>query len=193
MDNQKQKKNNLEDLSVKETLKTGEETEENLAEAEEAPKEQEPQEEAPLSREEELEASLAESNDKLMRILAEYDNFRKRSQKEKDSIYDRASAETVAKFIPVVDNMERAMAQECKDEEYAKGIKLIMDALMSTLDSLGVKEFGEVGEEFDAERHNAVMHIEDENLGENVVANVLQKGYTLGDRVIRFAVVTVAN
>lgn len=179
------KGNNLEDLSVEETLQENEEASKEEATQEEAPKEK--------SKEEELSESLAETNDKLMRILAEYDNFRKRSQKEKDSLYDRAVADTVSKFIPIVDNIERATAQECSDPEYAKGVNLIKDMLMTILGDLKVEEFGCEGDEFDASMHNAVMHIDDENLGENVIANVMQKGYKIGDKVIRFAVVTVAN
>ena len=141
----------------------------------------------------ELQKSLNETNDKLLRVLAEYDNFRKRSQKEKASIYPEAVADTVAKFVPIVDNFERALEQSCNDAEYEKGIKLIYDMLLSILNDLGVEEIGTVGEEFDANLHNAVMHIEDENLGENVIANIMQKGYKIGDKVVRFATVTVAN
>lgn len=141
----------------------------------------------------EIQKSLNETNDKLLRVLAEYDNFRKRSQKEKASIYPEAVADTVAKFIPIVDNFERALEQSCSDTEYEKGIKLIYDMLSNILNDLGVEEIGTVGEEFDANLHNAVMHVEDENLGENTIANIMQKGYKIGDKVVRFATVTVAN
>lgn len=189
------KDNGLEDISVKETLKTEENPSSEKAETSKPSAPEAPKEEAPKtkSKEEELSQELSDTKEKMMRVLAEYDNFRKRSQKEKDGIYDRAVAETVSKFIPIVDNMERAVQQECSDQEYAKGISLINDMLSKVLDGLKVEEFGKIGDEFNAEMHSAVMHIDDENLGENVIANVMQKGYKIGDKVIRFAVVTVAN
>ncbi|MEG1993860.1 MAG: nucleotide exchange factor GrpE [Oscillospiraceae bacterium] len=141
----------------------------------------------------ELQNSLSETSDKLLRVLAEYDNYRKRSQKEKDSIYPQAVSDTVARFIPIIDNFERALEQSCADAEYEKGIKLIYDMLSSILKDLGVEEIGTVGEEFDANLHNAVMHVDDENLGDNVIASIMQKGYKIGDKVVRFATVTVAN
>lgn len=142
---------------------------------------------------EQLQKSLREKNDKLLRVLAEYDNYRKRSQKEKDGIYPQAVADTVSKFIPIIDNFERALELDCPDTEYEKGIKLIYDMLKSILNDLGVEEVGTVGEEFDANIHNAVMHVDDENLGENVIASIMQKGYKIGDKVVRFATVSVAN
>lgn len=134
-----------------------------------------------------------EMNDRYLRTLAEYDNFRKRSQREKEAVYPTAVADTVGKFLPVVDAFERAVACECSDAEFKKGVDMIFDALTKTLEALDISEIGAVGETFDANLHNAVMHIEDEELEKNVLASVLQKGYRIGDRVLRYAMVTVAN
>lgn len=140
-----------------------------------------------------LQQQLDDLNDKLLRTLAEYDNYRKRSIKEKDSIYPQAKADTVEKFLPIIDNFERAMQTECCDEAFKKGMEMIFQSFLKTMSDLSVETIGEVGEEFNPDLHNAVMHIEDENLGENVVAQVLQKGYRIGDRVVRYAMVAVAN
>ena len=140
-----------------------------------------------------LKAGLAEAEDKYLRLLAEYDNFRKRSQKEKDELYTRIRAETVEKFLPVYDNLERALKVPTADEAYRKGVEMTMTGLGEVLEKLGVEVFGETGEAFDPNRHNAVMHCEEEGLGENVVAEVFQKGFRVGDKVVRFAMVRVAN
>lgn len=140
-----------------------------------------------------LKKELDELNDKLLRTLAEYDNYRKRSIKEKDAIYPQAKADTVEKFLPIIDNFERAMQTECSDEPFKKGIEMIFQSFMKTMTDLSVEQIGKEGEAFNPDLHNAVMHIEDENLGENVVAQVLQKGYRIGDRVVRYAMVAVAN
>lgn len=132
-------------------------------------------------------------NDRYLRMLAEYDNFRKRSQREKDAVYPAAVAATVEKFLPVIDSFDRALACECSDPEFFKGVELIHSALRKTLDDLGATAFGEVGDAFDANIHNAVMHTEDEAYDANTVCAVLQKGYRIGDRVLRYAMVTVAN
>ena len=124
---------------------------------------------------------------------AEYDNFRKRSQKEKDDLYTVIKAETVGKFLPVYDNLERALAQETADEAYKKGVEMTMNQLVKVMEGLGVTSFGEIGEAFDPARHNAVMHVEDEAAGDNTVVQVLQKGYKLGGKVLRYAMVKVAN
>ena len=162
--------------------------------AEEAPKEEAPVEEAP--RESELEKAqkeLAAEHDQYLRLAAEYDNFRKRSRKEKEALYADVKAETVAKFLPVFDNLERALANETADEAYKKGVELIMTELRKIMSGLGVEEFGETGDAFDPNAHNAVMHVENEELGENVIAQVFQKGFRIGEKVIRHAVVQVAN
>ena len=141
----------------------------------------------------EAEQKLAAEHDGYLRLAAEYDNFRKRSQREKDGIYADARAATVEKFLPVYDNLERALSQQTTDEAFKKGVEMTMNQLTGVFEALGVKVFGAAGETFDPTLHNAVMHCEDEALGENVIAEVFQKGFTLGDKVVRFAMVKVAN
>ena len=138
-------------------------------------------------------AAQAKEHDQYLRLAAEFDNFRKRSAKEKDNIYQDARAETVKKFLPVYDNLERAMKNETADEAYKKGVEMTMRELVKILEAMDVKPFGAAGEVFDPQRYNAVMHVEDETLAENVVAEVFQTGFLMGDRVIRFAMVKVAN
>lgn len=138
-------------------------------------------------------AELAALNDKYLRICAEYDNFRRRSQKEKESLYGDVKADTVAKFLPVYDNLERALAQGTEDEAYRKGVEMIMTQFTATLEKLGVTQIESLGQKFDPSLHNAVMHAEDEEKGENEIVQVFQQGFKLGDKVIRFAMVKVAN
>lgn len=157
------------------------------AKAEEAKKEEKP------SELDTVKEQLAKEHDGYLRLAAEYDNFRKRSQKEKDDLYTVIKAETVGKFLPVYDNLERALAQETADEAYKKGVEMTMNQLVKVMEGLGVTSFGEIGEAFDPARHNAVMHVEQEGLGENVIAEVFQKGFLVGEKVIRFAMVKVAN
>ena len=142
---------------------------------------------------EKLQKKIDETNDRLLRVTAEYDNFRKRSQKDKEAIYPDAVAYTVKTFLPVIDNVERAMQSECSDENYKKGVEMILTQFSESLKKLSVETIDPKGESFDPAFHNAVMHIEDESLPENTVAEVFQKGYRLGDRVIRVAMVKVAN
>ena len=178
---------------TEETASEVEEIKEALAEEETAEKEA-PKEEAPKESElEKAQKAQAAEHDQYLRILAEYDNFRKRSRKEKEALYLDVKAETVAKFLPVFDDLERALAGETADEAYKKGVELTMAGLRKVMTGLGVEEFGEVGEAFDPNAHNAVMHIENEDLGENVIAQVFQKGFRIGDKIIRHAVVQVAN
>ena len=146
-----------------------------------------------LTLEQELEAQLKREQDNYLRLAAEYDNFRKRSQKERDNLYTEIRAEIVGKFLPVYDNLERALAQETADEAYKKGVEMTMNQLVKVMEGLGVTSFGEIGEAFDPARHNAVMHVEEEGLGDNVIAEVFQKGFLVGEKVIRFAMVKVAN
>lgn len=136
---------------------------------------------------------IKEEKDKYLRLAAEYDNFRKRSQKEKDSLYGDIKADTLRKFLPVYDNLERALKQQTEDEAYRRGIEMIMTQFESTMTALGVTEIEALGEKFDPLKHNAVMHIEDESVGENEIVEVFQKGFAMGDKVIRFAMVKVAN
>lgn len=138
-------------------------------------------------------AAQAKEHDQYLRLAAEFDNFRKRSAKEKDNIYQDARAETVKKFLPVYDNLERAMKNETADEAYKKGVEMTMRELVKILEAMDIKPFGAAGEVFDPQRYNAVMHVEDETLAENVVAEVFQTGFLMGERVIRFAMVKVAN
>ena len=145
------------------------------------------------SAEEAHKAALREQEDKYLRLLAEYDNYRKRSQKEKETAWTTAKADTAKEFLPVYDNLERALKQETADEAYAKGVQMIMTQFKTTLEKLGIQEIPALGETFDPNLHNAVMHIDDENLGENVVAEVFQTGFQTGDRIIRHAMVKVAN
>ena len=140
-----------------------------------------------------LEKEKADLNDKFLRICAEYDNFRKRSQKEKDALYGEIKANTVTQFLPVYDNLERALKQNTEDEAYKKGVEMIMTQFCSTLEKLGVTEIECLGEKFDPAMHNAVMHVDDEEKGENEIVEVFQKGFKLGEKVIRFAMVKVAN
>ena len=141
----------------------------------------------------ELEAQLAAANDRYLRICAEYDNFRRRSLKEKDSLYGDIKADTVQKFLPVYDNLERALKQSTEDEAYRKGVELIMSQFEQTLEKLGVTPVESLGQTFDPALHNAVMHVDDETKGENEIVEVFQQGFKLGDKVIRFAMVKVAN
>ncbi|WP_242964877.1 nucleotide exchange factor GrpE [Scatolibacter rhodanostii] len=144
---------------------------------------------------EKLQADYEVLNDKLLRVCAEYDNFRKRSQTEKLQAYNNALADTVSAILPVYDNVDRALAQEqATAESLLKGLEMIANQFKSSFESLGVKPIGEKGESFDPELHNAVSHIENDELGENVIAEILQKGYILNeDKIIRHAMVQVAN
>ena len=128
-----------------------------------------------------------------LRVAAEFDNFRKRTIKEKEASYGNGKADAVAKMLPVYDNLERALNQETADAAFKKGVEMTMTELVKIFTGLGVEIFGNVGDEFDPNLHNAVMHIENEELGENTIAAVFQKGAKLGDKVIRFAMVQVAN
>ena len=169
-----------------------EEPKENAENAQEAKAEEAKKEEKP-SELDTVKEQLAKEHDGYLRLAAEYDNFRKRSQKEKDDLYTVIKAETVGKFLPVYDNLERALAQETADEAYKKGVEMTMNQLVKVMEGLGVTSFGEIGEAFDPARHNAVMHVEEEGLGDNVIAEVFQKGFLVGEKVIRFAMVKVAN
>lgn len=142
---------------------------------------------------EELTAKLAAEHDNYLRLAAEYDNFRKRSQKEREALYTDIKAETAGKFLPVFDNLQRALAQETADEAYKKGVEMTMTGLMEVMAGLGITSFGEVGDSFDPNYHNAIMHKDDDTLGENVICEVFQTGFKLGEKVIRHAMVVVAN
>ena len=140
-----------------------------------------------------LRDQLAQLNDQHLRLLAEYDNYRKRTAKEKESAWSDSKAATVKALLPVYDDLERALKQETSDEAYRKGVELTMAGLQKALAGLGVEEIPALGQSFDANLHNAVMHVEDDALGENIVKEVYQTGFKLGETVIRYAMVVVAN
>lgn len=139
------------------------------------------------------EKALAEANDKYMRLFAEFDNFRKRTAKEKSETYQDAVAKTVLELLPAVDSFERAMESPCTDEAYRSGMEKIYQQMTAILAKLGVEEIPALNEPFDPKVHNAIRQIEDENFGESTVCEVYQKGYRLGDRIVRCAMVSVAN
>ena len=128
-----------------------------------------------------------------LRVAAEFDNFRKRTIKEKEASYGNGKADAVAKMLPVYDNLERALQQETADAAFKKGVEMTMTELVKIFTNLGVEIFGNVGDQFDPNLHNAVMHTENPDLGENTISMVFQKGFKIGDKVVRFAMVQVAN
>ena len=132
-------------------------------------------------------------HDAHIRLAAEYDNFRKRTVKEKEASYGNGKSDAVAKMLPIYDNLERALNQPTEDAAYKKGVELTMNELVKIFSSLGVEIFGQVGDTFDPNLHNAVMHIDSEELNENTISQVFQKGFKIGDKVVRFAMVQVAN
>ena len=160
----------------------------------ETPEEEVQQEEtAEVPETEPWEEKYNAERDAHLRLAAEYDNFRKRTAKEKEQTYNNGKGDAVEKLLPVYDNLERALNQPTEDAAYKKGVELTMNELVKILTGLGVEIFGQVGEAFDPNLHNAVMHTEDENLEENVIAQVFQKGFKIGDKIVRFAMVQVAN
>ena len=132
-------------------------------------------------------------HDSYLRLAADYDNFRKRTVKEKEASYGNGRADTVGKLLPVYDNLERALNQPTEDAAYKKGVEMTMNELVKILGTLGVEIFGSAGDVFDPNLHNAVMHIDDESLAENTISQVFQKGFKLGEKIVRFAMVQVAN
>ena len=155
-------------------------------------KQEEPKEEE-TEKKPSAEQQVKEANDKYLRLMAEYDNYRKRSQKEREALYGDIKADVLNKFLPVYDNLVRALDQPTEDEAYRKGVEMIMAQFNKTMENLGVTEIESVGQPFDPNLHNAFMHVEDETKGENEIVEVFQKGFKLGDKVIRFAMVKVAN
>ena len=136
---------------------------------------------------------LAAEKDKYLRLCAEYDNFRKRSQKEKDAIYADVRANTLTSFLPVYDNLVRALNQPTEDEAYKKGVEMIMAQFKATMEKLGVTEMDCLGQKFDPAFHNAVMHVDDPEKGENEIVEVFQQGFLMGEKIVRHAMVKVAN
>ena len=146
-----------------------------------------------LSELESLKDQVAGQEDKYLRLAAEYDNYRKRTAKEKESLWTDVKADTAGAFLPVYDNLERALKQDTADEAFKKGVEMTMNGLKEILSKLGIQEIPALGETFDPALHNAVMHVEDDTLGENIVAEVFQAGFECAGKVIRFAMVKVAN
>lgn len=141
-----------------------------------------------------LEKELNDTKEQLLRITAEYANFRKRSEKEKNESFTFATAKAVGEILPAIDNLERALSNEHEDyEALKKGVQMTFDGLMASFEKLGVTAYGESGDEFDPQYHNAVMHIDDEELGTNVIVDVFQKGYKINEKVVRPAMVKTAN
>ena len=159
--------------------------------------EQEPEaapEAAPeASAEDELRKALDAEKEKYLRLAAEYDNFRKRSQKEREALYADVRADTVTKLLPVYDNLSRALSQECSDAAFFKGVEMTMAQLKAIFEKMDITEIPAVGETFDPAVHNAVMHIEDDKYGEGEIVAEFEKGFKMGDKVIRFSTVQVAN
>ena len=171
-------------------------SQENLEEEvleQEVPQEEAVVEETVDSELENLKKMVALQEDKYLRLAAEYENYRRRTAKEKEAIWSDAKGDAAAAFLPVYDNLERALKQETADEAYKKGVEMTMNQLKDVLAKLGITEIPALGETFDPKFHNAVMHVDDESLGENVVADVFKAGFQLGEKVIRFAMVKVAN
>ena len=179
-----------------------EQTRTEAAQAEQAvPPDQEP-EAAPQGEQQEADQAApqpeaqepqAAPDDRFLRLAAEYDNYRKRTAKEKEALWAQAKADTAVAFLPVYDNLERALKQETADEAYKKGVEMTMNQLKEVFSKLGITEIDALGKPFDPNLHNAIMHVEDESFGENTVAEVFQAGFMLGEKVIRFAMVKVAN
>ena len=146
-----------------------------------------------LAELERLKDQLSAKEDQYLRLAAEYDNYRKRTAREKESIWSDAKADTAAAFLPVYDNLERALKQESADEAFKKGVEMTMQQLKQVLTKLGLEEIPALGQPFDPKLHNAVMHVDDESVGENTIVDVFQAGFKQGDKVVRFAMVKVAN
>lgn len=182
-----------------ETNESNEPSEEKPAKESRSEKKQAKKLEAALAESEKnlekAKSDLAESNDRYMRMLAEYDNYRKRTQKEKESIYGDAYSDAMKQILPIIDNLELAAKQNAEADAAAilSGVEMVLKLATENLGKMNITAFGEVGDAFDPNRHTAVFHVEDESLGENVVAEVLQKGYERDGRIIRYAVVKVAN
>jgi len=177
---------------TKETMEAPTPSEETSAAAEESKPKKEKKPKKP-SELEQLHAEYDALSDRYLRLAAEYDNFRKRSARERDQIWPEVTAAVLMQFLDVADNFERALEAPCSDAEYQKGMEMTYRSLDDALTHLGAEAFGAQGDPFDPALHNAVLHVEDETLGTQVVAQVLKKGYRLGDKILRYAMVKVAN
>lgn len=189
-----------EETPMEEAVPQQEAPAEPVAEAPETPAPEAPSTEEVADSPSELETKLAETEQSLadkekqyQYLAAEYDNFRRRSAKEKTEAYSKAKADAALAFLPVYDNLQRALAAPCGDEAYAKGVEMTMTQLKQVLEKLGITEIEALGQPFDPNLHNAVMHVEDDSVGESTVVEVFQTGFKMGDKVIRFAMVKVAN
>ena len=171
-------------VANQEEIKETEETVETTPETEET---------APAEEINPFEEKYNAEHDALLRLAAEYDNFRKRTLKEKEASYGNGKADAVAKMLPIYDNLERALNQPTEDAAYKKGVEMTMNELVKIFTGLGVEIFGNVGDTFDPNLHNAVMHMDSEDHPENTICQVFQKGFKIGDKVVRFAMVQVAN
>lgn len=178
----KKKQNNIPENEPEKAADTAE----NTTEASETPHH-------PEESENPLAAELNAEKEKYLRLYAEYDNFRKRSQKERDAIFADVRSDTILKILPIYDNLVRALNAECSDAAFYKGVEMTMTQLKAIFDKLGVAEIEAVGQKFDPTLHNAVMHIEDENYSEGEIVEEFEKGFKFGDKVIRFSMVKVAN
>ncbi len=177
----------------KETLDQQPPLEEQAAEQTEAETAAETPEEAAARQLEQLREENKALEERHLRLMAEFGNFKNRTAKEKDNIYGDAVAGTLRELLPVLDNLQRALDSPCADEDYKKGVELIHKGLWEIMTGMGVEEIAATGVPFDPDIHNAVMHIEDDSLGKNTVAQVLQKGYRMGERILRYAMVQAAN
>lgn len=178
--------------AAEQTEETAQQTEAEAAKQSEDKKPEEAKQQE-ASEFEKAQQALAQEHDSYLRLAAEYDNYRKRSQKEKEGLYGDIKSDTVSKFLPVYDNLVRALAQSTEDEAYRKGVEMIMNQFNATLEKLGVSRIESLGQKFDPSLHNAVMHVDDEEKGENEIVEVFQEGFKYGEKVIRFAMVKVAN
>ena len=177
----------MEEIKETEELECGE-----AAQEPKEKKEKKCDKKALLSEIEALKAEIAEQNDKYLRMAAEYDNFRRRSREEKDAVYENALSDTVSELLPIIDNLDLAALYD-DGEKVKEGLVMTAKSVVTVFEKLGVEQFGKVGETFDPNIHNAVLHIEDESYGEGEIVEVFQKGYKKGKHIIRFAMVKTAN
>ncbi len=183
-------------MSTKDSKQEAPATEEPVQEQtapETEPAPETPEEETPAPEKDPVKEALAKKEDQYLRLAAEYDNYRKRTAKEKEKLGQTVRSETAAAFLPVYDNLERALKQETADEAYRKGVEMTMNQLKEIFSKLNITEIPALGQPFNPNLHNAVMHVEDESVGENTIVEVFQAGFQCGDRVVRCAMVKVAN
>ena len=173
--------------------KKDKETKEQQPEAEKAETPEAAQEPEKAPEANPFEEKYNAEHDSYLRLAADYDNYRKRTAKEKEQSYSNGKADTILKLLPIYDNLERAMRQDTEDAAYKKGVEMTMTELVKIFTGLGVEIFGEAGEHFDPSLHNAVMHTEYDRVGESTITQVFQKGFKLGEKIVRFAMVQVAN